>query len=117
MGAALSAFVPTRRVDVLRGTTTDVFGDPADTDTVVAPGVPCSLVEVSRREQEPVSGMWRTVRRFRARFRPGVDVRDGDRLRDARDASTYLVEGVSAPTDLVGAADLLCDLKRVTKAG
>jgi hypothetical protein len=41
--------IATTRLDVLRGTTTDAYGDEQDTDTVVATGIPASLTEQSRR--------------------------------------------------------------------
>lgn len=113
----MTAFVPTHLVDVLRGTATDSYGDQVDADAIAAYGAPCSIVEKSRREREPVSGTPRTVRYLRARFRPGAGIRDGDRLRDCADATIYLVGGVNVPTDLVGAADVLCDLTRVTGSG
>lgn len=113
----MTVFIPTHLVDVLRGTATDAYGDPADTDTVVGVDVPCSIMERSRREWDPASGTPRTVRYLWVRFRPGAGIRDGDRLRDNAAATIYLVGGVGAPTDLVGAADVLCDLTRVTGSG
>ncbi|WP_018502989.1 hypothetical protein [Parafrankia discariae] len=109
-----SVFVPTHEVDVLRGQTTDAYGDAADTDTVIAAAVPVSIVETVRREQEPVSGTPRSIRYARGRARPQTDVRDGDRWRDVRSLAVWQVEGVSDRTDLYAAADIVVDLKRIT---
>lgn len=112
--AAVSAFVPNVLVDILRGVTTDAYGDEVDTGQVAAYGVPVAITETTRLEREPGSTTPRTVRTYRARFRPGAGVRDGDRLRVTGGGSTYRVEGVGEPTDVVGAADILCGLVRVT---
>lgn len=120
----MTVFVPTHRVDVLRGTTTDAYGDPADAEVVVAHGVPVLITEAGRAgtssakaEQGPVTTTPRTIRRLRGRFRPGVEVRTGDRWRDCSSGDAYQVTGVSSPTHVVGIADTLCDLVRVTPIG
>jgi len=41
--------VATTTIAILRGTTTDAYGDEQDTDTPVHTGIPASLTEQSRR--------------------------------------------------------------------
>ncbi len=109
----MAAFLPTCRADVLRGSATDGYGDQADTGTVAAYGVAVSIVEVTRVDRPSASGTPRTIRRCRARLRPGADIRTGDRLM-LRSGVTFVVAGVTTPVNVVGAADVICDLVRVT---
>lgn len=107
----MTAWLPTEVVDILRGETTDGYGDPADTDTAVATGVPVSIIEQAKRVYLPAENRLTTVRMFTGRARPDVDVREGDRLRAG--VSIYLVEGVSAPASPVGPSDKRLDLRRI----
>lgn len=104
-------FLPTGLVNILRGETTDGYGDPADADTVVAADVPVSIIETSKRVWLPAESRFGTVRMFSGRARPAVDVRTGDRLKAG--ASIYLVEGVSQPGSPVGVVDKRLDLRRI----
>jgi hypothetical protein len=118
----VSGFLATHRVDVLRGTGTDDYGDATDVATVVAVDVNVSIVE-GRRGQRwadasdligiPASGRETAVRRFTGRARPGVDIRAGDRLRDQGSASIYLVEATFATGTPTGQADTRLELRRI----
>lgn len=111
-------------VDVLRGQTTDAYGDPADVDTVVVAGVPISLAQLKKRttggkdwstdDQRPVSGVDRATSHFIGRASVGTDIRDGDRLRVRPAGPIYLVEGVGGSPGVGIATDLRMDLTRVT---
>lgn len=109
----MTVFIPTTTVDILRGETTDAYGDPADAATPAASGVPASIIETSRRIFLPAESRLTKVRIFTGRVRPEVDVREGDRLRDTTTASIYLVEAVSRPASPIGAADARLDLRRI----
>lgn len=109
----MTAFIPTTTVDILRGESTDGYGDPVDNDTVATSAVPISIIEQNRRIFLPVENRTTVVRMFAGRVRPGVDVREGDRLRDTSSASIYLVEAVSRPASPVGLADARLDLRRI----
>lgn len=120
----MTAFIATHRVDVLRGASPDAYGDPADADVTIAHEIPCAITEssrtaggTSRRTSGPVTGTPRTVRTARARFAPGVALLAGDRLRDVVSSVVYVIVDVGTPTDLVGRADVVCFLTRVTPAG
>lgn len=104
-------FLPTGLFDILRGETTDSYGDPADADTPVATNVPMSVIEQSKRTWIAAESRFGTVRMHAGRARPDVDVREGDRLRAG--VSIYLVEGVSQPANPVGAVDKRLDLRRI----
>lgn len=120
----MTAFIPTHRVDILRGTTEDAYGDEADTEAVAAYNVPVAITEAgragtstARSERGPASTTPRTVGRLSGRFRPRTDVRNGDRLRVAGAGAVYRVVGVGTPPDVVGLPDVVADLVRVTAAG
>ncbi|MBD9700649.1 hypothetical protein IHE56_00790 [Streptomyces sp. ID01-12c] len=106
--------IATTTLTVLRGTTTDVYGDEQDTDTTVATGVVASLVEQSRRVTTRENPTPRIVRYAVARVPAGTDVRDQDRVRDERTGATYIVEAPSSMANPAMAVDLRLDLRRTT---
>jgi hypothetical protein len=106
--------IATTRLTVLRGTTTDAYGDEQDTDTAVATGVIASLVEQSRRVTTRENPTPRIVRYAVARVPAGTDIRDQDRVRDERTGATYIVEAPSSMANPAMAVDLRLDLRRTT---
>ncbi|GIH26068.1 hypothetical protein Aph01nite_43780 [Acrocarpospora phusangensis] len=109
----MSGFLPTTTVAVLRGETTDEYGDVVDSDAPVKGHVPISLSERDKRVWVPAENRTTVVRQITGRARPNADIREGDRLRDEGDQSIYLVEGVSRPQSPIGAADVRLTLRRV----
>lgn len=85
---------PTTTVDVLRGTTTDAYGDLVDTDTTVLTGLRASIIEQRQRPHQPRDGEDRNVRYFKGRVPRGTGVAKGDRLRDTTTGTVYVVESV-----------------------
>lgn len=106
----------TTRVSVLRGTTTDVFGDEIDASTVRASGIPASLIEASRQAQQPVTGTPRIIRSHVCRVPPGTDVTEDDRIRDDMTSEVYIVVSVTRNANPVMAQPLRLDLKRTGRA-
>ncbi|MEH0586225.1 hypothetical protein QA942_19895 [Streptomyces sp. B21-106] len=106
--------IATTKVEILRGTTTDVYGDEQDTDTVIATGVPASLTEQSRRVTTRDDPAPRIVRYAVARVPAGTDVSDQDRLRDERTGTTYIVDAVSSMANPASVPDIRLDLRRTT---
>lgn len=104
----------TTTISVLRGTSTDVYGDETDTDTVVRSGIPASLVEQTRRVTTRDDPTPRIVRYAVARVTAGTDITDQDRIRDERTGGTYIVDAVSSMNSAAIAADLRLDLRRTT---
>ncbi|ONH62416.1 hypothetical protein CcI49_03280 [Frankia sp. CcI49] len=113
----MSAFAATHLVDVLRGEVPDAYGDAADADVLVYRALPAVITETSRTTWDRASGTPRTVRRVRGRFRAGVSLSSGDRIRDVASGTRYVVVDVVTSTDLVHVADVVCDLRRMTSAG
>ncbi|MFF4346806.1 hypothetical protein [Streptomyces sp. NPDC001530] len=104
----------TTTVTVLRGTSTDGYGDEVDTDTPVHTGIPVSLVEQTRRVTTRDDPTPRVVRYTVGRVTAGTDITDQDRLRDERTGDIYIVDAVSAMNSAAVAADLRLDLRRTT---
>jgi len=101
-------------IAVLRGTSTDGYGDETDTDTPVATGIPASLIEQTRRVTTRDDPTPRIVRYAVGRVTAGTDVTDQDRIRDERTGDIYIVDAVSAMNSAAVAADLRLDLRRTT---
>jgi hypothetical protein len=106
--------VATTRLTVLRGTTTDAYGDEQDTDTPVHTGIPAALTEQSRRVTTRDDPTPRIVRYAVARVTAGTDIQDQDRVRDERTGAVYIVDAVSSMANPAAAADLRLDLRRTT---
>lgn len=104
----------TTTVAVLRGTTTDTYGDEADNGTTVATGVQVSIVEQKQTTKTPESTMPRVIRSYIGRTRADRDIRAGDQLQDERSAAKYIVDSASRPASPVRTNDLVLDLRRVT---
>lgn len=107
--------IATTRVTILRGTTTDEFGDTVDTDTEAGTdgqtGIPASLVEQTRTATTRDDLTPRVVRYTVGRLPAGTDIGEDDRLRDDRTGRTYIVTAVSRPTGIGITPDLRVDLK------
>lgn len=106
----------TTRVSVLRGTTTDTFGDPADTTTAHAAGIPAALTESSRQTYEPVTGTPRIIRTHVARVPATTDVTENDRILDETSNEIYIVVSVTKNSNPVLVQPLRLDLKRTGRA-
>lgn len=104
----------TTTMTVLRGTTTDGFGDEVDLDTPVYTGLPFSLIEQSRRVSDPATGTPRIVRVVYGRTNAGTDLLTADRLRDERTGSVYVINAVTQQAGVGGTPDLRIDMERVT---
>lgn len=104
----------TTTISVLRGTTTDGYGDEQDTDTPIATGIPAALTEQSRRVTTRDDPIPRIVRYAVGRVTAGIDITDQDRIRDDKTGAIYIVDAVSQMASAAVAADLRLDLRRTT---
>lgn len=104
----------TTSLTVLRGTTTDEYGDEQDTDTPVHTGIPASLTEQTRRVTTRDDPTPRIIRTAIARVPAGTDVTDQDRVRDERTGAVYIVDATSGMTNPAVAVDIRLDLRRTT---
>jgi hypothetical protein len=106
--------IATTRISILRGTTTDVYGDEQDVDTPVHTGIPASLVEQTRRVTTRDDPTPRIVRYAVVRVPAGTDVTDQDRLLDERTGAKYIVDADSFMTNPAMAVDIRLDARRTT---
>jgi hypothetical protein len=98
-------FLPTTTVTILRGTpTADAYGDLVDVATVVASGLEAAIVEEKQTYSAPVDQRGGVVETYSVRLRAGVDVREGDRVRDDRTLTVYRVAEVTHPHTATGPA-------------
>jgi hypothetical protein len=106
--------IATTKVSILRGTTTDAYGDEQDTDTPVSTGIPASLIEQTRRVTTRDDPTPRIVRYAVARVPANTDVTDQDRVLDERTGAKYIVDAVSGMTNPAIQVDRRLDLRRTT---
>ena len=106
----------TTSVTILRGTSTDAFGDETDTDTPIATRVPASLIESTRTAMEPVSGTPRIIRTHVCRLPSTTDITENDRIKDEQTDEIYIVVSVTKNSNPVVAQPLRADLKRTGRA-
>lgn len=99
---------------VLRGTTTNAYGDVVDTATVVQSGIPASVIETDMAVFDPASQTPRTVRTVTAVLPSGTDVLTTDRLRDDTYGVTYAIEDVTQNRAVGRTPDLVLSLRRIT---
>jgi hypothetical protein len=104
----------TTTVAILRGTTTDEYGDEQPGGTPVAQGVLASIQEVTRSVFDAATATPRIVRQVVGRVPQGTDVTTTDRIRDERTNTIFAVTAVYAAADLGWPSDIKLDLERTT---
>lgn len=106
--------LPTTTVTILRGSTTDDFGDTVAADTVAASGVPFSLLEQRRTVFTAVDNRVQQVLYYTGRAPGDTDIRLQDRVRDETTGSTYYVDSVTRVGSPVTVNDLRLDLRKAS---
>lgn len=105
---------PTTTVSVLGGDdSTDPWGDPSESATVVSSGIPASIVETRVQvttEEDPQAV---AVHYYTGRVPPGTVINKGQRLLDERTNLKYLIDYVNVPHSRVLEMDIRLDLRRV----
>lgn len=107
----------TTQVSVLRGTTTDDFGDLIDAATPVVTGVPAAIVESSKTVTDQATQTPRTVRTVTCVLPAWASVLNTDRLQDQSTGLTYFIESVETQPSLGYPGDQVLGLRRVTGTG
>lgn len=102
---------PTTTVTVLRGSTTDAFGDAVAADTVAASAMPFSLLEQRRNTYIATENRVEQVRYFTGRAPGDADIRISDRIRDELTGTVYFVDTVTRVGSPVTLNDLRLDLR------
>lgn len=95
-------------VSVLRGTTTNAWGDVLDDDnaTPVYTGLLAALSIERTQRHNPANQDVRTIRSISCAMQSNTDVREGDRLLDERTGALYAIESVTAPLGPAMSRDL-----------
>lgn len=110
----MSSFLATTTISIKRGASVDDYGDPVDSDEVVASGVPASILERPVTGARPAGGRTDTPRTYALRVGKAVDLRQDDRVVDERTGATYYVTTFAPSTNPVGLGSSRADLQRVT---
>lgn len=107
--------IPTTTVTILGGAeTTDDLGDLVSGETVTASGVPCSLLEQTRRITSKSDQRVQVVTFVTARLPGDAVVTLTDRLRDEATGVVYFVESVTRVGSPVTVNDLRLDLRKAS---
>lgn len=105
----------TTTVAVLRGSTTNSFGDPVDGTTEVLTGIPASMIERSRRTYLPAEGATRVVRSTTCRLTHGTAVLKTDRIKDEQSEAIYnILDMNDDPGSPVHLPDVVLELSRTS---
>ena len=100
----------TTKVSILRGQSTDDWGDTIDNDTVVASGVLASILEQKIWSSPEVSTQPHNYRYARLRIRKGIEVQVNDRILDERNNQTWMITNISQYQNPVVGQDKRIDL-------
>jgi hypothetical protein len=103
----------TTTCSILRGTTTDAYGDEQDSNTPVHTNVPISIMEISSTVATPEDPTPRVVRQVTARIGSDVDVQDGDRVKDELTGTIYAIDNVIRRGSPAYTPDTRLDLRLV----
>lgn len=100
-------------ISVLRGTTTDAWGDIVDSSAVHASAIPAFIVVKSRTVYDPSTQTPRAVQSIVGAVGSDVDIRDTDQILDESHSVTYAVESVTQPLGAGITPDQTLELRRV----
>lgn len=104
---------PTTTVSILGGEqTSDDLGDPVESQTVLAAGVPASIMEQARQVTEPNDMRAQTVRFFTGRLPSGTVVSTANRILDERTGQIYVIDSVANVAAPTHTNDIRLDLRR-----
>lgn len=106
--------VPTTTVTILGDGGTDSWGDQVDGDTVLASGIPASVLEQRRLVTTPDASRVQTILYYTGRLPHGTVVSIDNRLLDERTGHIYIIDSVSTVGNPVIKNDVRLDLRRVT---
>jgi hypothetical protein len=101
----------TTTVTIYRGEGTDEYGDPTDENTIVATGIPASILEQTVKAWTEVSTLPRAFRWAKMRVTAGTDIRQNDRVYDERTGETWTIVQISDRANPVRRTDLRIDLE------
>jgi hypothetical protein len=92
----MPGFFPNTRVDILRGTAVDDYGDEMDSAVPAAENVPAVIAPMVRTVRSPETGRIMSVLYADGTVAFRVDARQGDRLLDKTTGEVWVVDQVIA---------------------
>ncbi len=101
----------TTTVTIYRGQATDDYGDPTDSNTIVAVGMRASILEQTVKAWTEVSTLPRNFRWAKMRCTPGTDIRQNDRVLDERTGEIWTIVQISSRANPVRSQDMRIDLE------
>lgn len=101
----------TTTVTVYRGESTDDYGDPVDSNVIVATGVPASILEQTVKAWTEVTTLPRAYRWAKMRVTRGTDIQQNDRILDERTNEIWTIVQISDRANPVRDQDLRVDLE------
>lgn len=118
----MSIFIPNTTVRVERDNSTDPatgahvegYTDAPENWTPAVTGAPVYLHEDEQRTWDPSTDRMTVREVTRLRGRPGLDLRDRDRIVDEQDETVYQVDTVTTPKATIRAADVRATLVRIS---
>lgn len=93
----------------------DGYDDDPESATPLYSELPADVTQGTSTVNDPVSGRVTIVERWRARLRPGSDVRVSDRVLDRRTGHRFTVDLVITPVGATGAADVRLEMTRISR--
>lgn len=102
-------------VSILRGTTTNQWGDQTDDPaaSAIAVGVPACIEVTNTNAFDPTTQQIRTIRTISGSIQSDTDITETDRLRDDASGAIYIVESVTQRGGPGFTGDLELVLKQV----
>lgn len=103
----------TTTVTVYRGETVNDWGDPVDSDTIVATGIRASIIEQTVYARSEVTSLPRSFRFAKMRVTPGTDIRQNDRILDEKTGENWTIVQISKRANPTRNQDMRIDLEYV----
>ncbi len=107
--------IPNTRVSILRGTSSDAFGDETDVEIPVATGILASLHMLDNVTTSQASDRQQQIGIYSLRVKHGIDVRIDDRIRDA-EGNTYVIADVTSEPSIGRRVDVRCRMRKLESA-
>jgi hypothetical protein len=101
------------KITVLRGETTNEYGDQVDTEEPFKRDIPASLIEQTKQLFDLASGTPRTIKLFTCRVNNNTNISLTDRIKDQSTNAIYAIDNISTPTGPTNASDMRLDLSKV----
>ena len=105
---------PTTTVTVLRGTSTDDYGDPTDTLTEVMTELPASILERTQRVSKFGERAPQIITYYTCRLPGNTVLQADDRIKDETTGIIYVMDNYSQVANPLLVNDVRVDLRRVS---